>query len=605
MSYVEPFNRAEIIELAKAAYDPDYYDQAWALKRFMLGDYDYTKNLKDQVGKSRGRVGGRQSDIMPVYGDLDDAIGNVGVQNHAFVNSRINVWNTIFAVPDFDSDLPDPAENSWNDGFMRMLWEAGNWSAPLSDCGFSYEATGTGFVRVGMHSEGRPQLVYQDVHDTLWDFTNRNPADWSWALFRIFISVKDALKKYGHLWWDEAKTPEENAKIATEKLGGLASKYSTSGGTNSGTFKMLVEWEFWHKGAHCVFLGSLGGSGLMLNFQQSSDANGPVWRYEFADGKDGKSSDAMAGENPFKQLRGIPWIVFTDTTFPNVRRPIGKKKTSIGPTALANRLERAMERIVANMPALNLLSTGALEPEIVKKLKAAMDGNDSLSLDQLGEVLLVDADDVKDAILRVPGMPLDQTLIQLRAMMKQEINAAEGVDDASRGQRNASERITAEEIRRFADVQGGQADHMRKQYSLLMSQLWTVVRRMASEFFWYTGAFNFTNQGKVVRYDLSRYPVKDFLKKECRGTVVPESIMAMSDNAKEEKRARRFATFDAPGIKMGILNGQAIYQELYQTIYGIDITPYLQQGPPMPTSGNIPPEAEADIKELQGTAKQT
>jgi len=600
MSYVEPFTREEIIELAKAAYDKDWYDDAYMLKRFLVGDYDYTKSLRDQPdGRSRGTKGSTKGDILPVYGDVADNLGKVGVQNHALVNSRINVWNIIFTTPNFDCDLIDASESSLNDAWVRKMWDIGNWSNPLSDAGFSFETCGVGFCKLGSTPDGRVHMKYQDVHDSLWDFMNRNPADWEWFLFREHISIRDAMKKYGHLWHSDSLDSKQNMKLAEKELRKLSASYATGTSTGSGTFQVIAEWEFWHNNAHCVFLGGLN-NGIMLNIDEKG-------RYNMADPLNPRDKMSMAGENPFKCK---PVISFTDTTLPNVRRPVGKKKTSLGPIGMANRIERGLERVAANMGPINLLATGALEPDVLIALKKKMDGNSTLSLDELGEVVMVDTEDVAKAILRVQGQPLDQSLLQWRSIMKQEINAAEGVDDASRGQRSASERITAEEIRRFADVQGGQADHMRKQYSIFMSQLWTVSRKIGSDYFWWSGTINFQHNGRLVPYDLSRYPIKPFLAKDSIGTATPDSLLYMSEESRRQKRAERLSMVDSIFIKLGVFDPKAVAADVYREMYGItDISPYLAPPAPpgvMPGAPNqIPPEADAAMREAQHTAKQT
>jgi hypothetical protein len=590
-----PFTKQELIDMAKDAYDQRYYKRAMALKQFMLGIYDYEKPLDEQPIKIASISD--SSDIIPVYPDISLTNAATGVQNHALVASRYLIQGIVFSEPKFTFDFDNPFFAAVNDAWLKKMWSLGDWSSIFLDAGMSYEQNGVSFCKAGVTGDGRVHWRFVDIHNCIWDPYTRNPDEYQWFLVRDFLCFRDALAKYGHLFWKEGKTDEENGKAAHEGIAALCKSVSQNNTISDSNIKSLVEWEFCHEHWHCIILGNIE-TGPMLNFNMESGV------YEYADGKDGRSKTAKTGVQPFDGINVATWW---DMTVPGRRGPVGKAELTIALSSLANTIEKTLDATVRNAPMINGLSTQGMEPEQIERFQAyAREGKINPSV--IGELLLFADESIKDSIIRVPGPPVDQGLLLLRNEMKGEMNASGGQSDNQRGQRVDGDRVTAKEIATINQGTSVIPGHTRKQFANFLQKLTKITRRIGSLYASWDGTIWVSYNGKPLKMDLDRYPIKPFLEVDSEVFVNPDSLETLNGEAKRSLRLEQFNMLDLTFIKLGVFDAKKVAEDVYNTCYGISNISYLlATAPPAPEGmeqmmggQGLPEEATKAINQIQG-----
>jgi hypothetical protein len=584
--YRFPVNAAAIAKMAKAAYDEEYYQDCFTFKMFTLGDYDHGLSLRDQKIATSTFGNG---DIAPIYLDRWASDQPVGTTNHALVNLRYNVQKLVFPDPKFIFNFEEPAISAVCDAWLKKMWSIGQWDDVLQMVATSCQQTGIGITKIGMSGD-RPHIEYVDIHNCIWDCDTNNPSEYKWFLTRSFLTVGEAVEKYGHLYNDPTKDPQENGKHIIESIEGMMTSLADISAQphNAEQSSYLIEWEYNSKTHHCIILGHIE-SGKLLNWD--SEEGNYKWASEYGELGD---KYCLAGAQPF----GVcPIEVYFEFIVPGRRRPIGVAESTIPVASSANRQEIAMDACVKNAPPINIVSVEQMTPETKAKLEelVKMGVTDP---NRIMEMSYFNIEDVSKVFQRVPGGGIDQSMLLLRQAMQREITAVTGVTDASRGNTLQGDRVTAKEVGYIQDETEVSPSWSRSKYSGFLERLAKKVMKIGSRFSRWEGVLQYEHNGQTNTMDTSRYPVNIFLSLDCEISVEPESMSSSSKRAKKEERLQQYMAVDKDAIALKIVDPVAIYKDIYEALGRTDTEKFFAtQQPPMPMEAQ--PGTEAELPPMQ------
>lgn len=586
-----PISKKSIIEMAESATSLNYYDRAWTLKMFMCGEYDYGKPLKDQA--VRRWSSGSSGDILPTYPDAITTDQEVGVQNYGLVNSRYNVQRIVFADAKFSFDFADSRVSEVNNAWLKKMWSLGSWSTPFMDVCFSFEQNGIGFAKCGVMPDGRIHWKFVDIHNCIWDHETRNPNEYRWFLTRDFLSIADAVAKYGHLFYDPVLSDVENGRKIVAEISRISTDVSYENGDRRGNWKQLVEWEYNSYDKHCVILGDLR-TGRMANWDQTTG------KYQWAN-PDGGTLDDLAGSQPFEC---IPVAKMWDIIVPGRARPVGKAEYTISQASRMNQLESAMGGIIDNAPPINGIAMNLITPEMKKKLEDAI-ANGNTDPKEIMKLIAFETDDIKNGLIRLPGAEFPVSWLQLRGEMAREMTASTGVNDNDRGNTLDGDRVTAREVSTINSKTDVQPGHIRKQYADFLQEVAKISRKIGAKYSRWAGTIWYEAEGSMLSMDLSRYPIHVFLNLDAEVTVSPESVEGLTSEAKQQKRLQRFVNLDSIAIQMGQVDAGKVFKDIYRA-FGVNEFDALR---PDPAQGQMPQvmpqDPEAALNEARGTQPQS
>jgi len=518
---------AKIRERARTARDDDYYDKNYALALVMSGQFKEAATPNKALRAVR-----RESEDLGDYPYLNPELGPGGQQNHALVNSRINVQGIVHIDPEFSWSTDDPIAKQVLDAQVRAWWNEGVWADEFYQTGMEVEAFGIGFCEFGI-TDGRLSCVHRSLFDLLWDRNYRSPKDWRYLFSRVRLDLYDAKQKYGDLFGQNA---EEELKRLSVPAPYYYGRRTTSGQGSRGNDMGAVihEWTYWDSDHRCVFLGGIQ-RGKALVFE------------------DGKFKEAdKAAPNPYGI---IPYSTWIDSWVPGISRPVGKSENTYRLAVMLNEIEAYCTEIVERGVPLITVNTDRVDPEVIDRLKAVRGSKDIANL-----LLLTGSGSVKDLLDRTDPLEVPQTLIYFRQVLKEELNAATGVMDMQRGQALGGERRTRFEVAKLADAQGVQARHTRERYGKFLETSVQVARVVALR----GESVNRTLQLEDGVLDTAHFPVEPFLESAIFPKADPATMFYKSDDEKRIQAVEEFEAVDAKAIELGVADPYRTFQQLYR-----------------------------------------
>jgi len=548
---------------AAASAVRSYYDRIFLMKLMMTGDIEGVASYSSgffNVGSSGSRC------EIPEYPQIVPPIGDVGIQNHALVSSRINIQAIAYSDPDFRIVHSDADMREINRAWILKRWNDGGWSDKFFETGMEVESCGIGFGQVGTDEYGRVNVAPKDPLNVMWDQGSRSPSDWRYYFVRDYLDIDQAVELYGHA-------------ITRDRLEGLSKAPQTytdssffGAGEESGTQKYLKVWTYWSKTECCIFLGSISGDREILCY-------GPDKKLIKSDGP---------GPNPLGIIPIVPWV---DVWTPGVKQPQGKAETTWRTVAMLAYVEEYIKKIITTSIPLNLISTFFLDPNDIARIR------DNGGLDQIGNDILVNSADPAKALTRVPAEAIPPGLMMYRAMLKEELATVTGVNDAKRGIDSPGEK-TAYEVRSTNQESGVQARHTRKQYAKFVEQIVRVAR-------WVGASYDVAPDQLAlsdITLDTSLLPggISPFLSVPLEVRVVESSLQFETDEQRSVRRIQQLQMVDLPAIANGVGDKFALFEDVYKTIGTRDpsrllLDPSLAQAV---APGGMPPEAMAAQDDL-------
>jgi hypothetical protein len=270
------------------------------------------------------------------------------------------------------------------------------------------------------------------------------------------ISEIRALKEYA------------NVKGLGKKLKDCIGEYDPYKGSNSQSSviesmpRILMQWVFRSEDDLMIMLMKPG----------AEESNMVCLRY----GSDGKTLEIAGGEdpesgpNPWGVLRMAPW---TDSWLPMNRRPVGKGSDGVRISGLLNWVEQYIVRLMRNQMAMTAIDQTKIDPKIAESIKDATD------LSALEKILLVDGDP-SEIIHRIPAGEIHGSLLHMRQILRDELNATTGTQDMNRGQALSGER-TRYEISQLVDMSGIVARAFKQNYVTFIKAVVRQQRQRAAE----------------------------------------------------------------------------------------------------------------------------
>lgn len=526
---------------ATSALDPEYLQRLHDLRLFAAGHQ--TGSLTDaRVSDSGGPITGTQ---WPEFGLVKPNIEEDGVQNHALVSARINIQAVAYADPEFliHSDIPEV--KLYNEAWLRKRWEQNGWGDTFYDVGMDVEVCGYGVVEHGLNDGGFVDLDYVDPTDVIWDPTVRNPGEARYVWRRERIPYEDAAELFPML-------DEEKLEMACKRRSYTSGKTSVSDGRHAAEpdTEFVYAYSYWDDNAHAIFVGDILNPVAVMVFDPPSGLY-----VESSDPDSKEFPEAPLGLNPFGK---IPLTFWVDSSLPGSNKPQSKLYTTAPIAKMLADVERYIVRTVDRGIPIITIATGALDPQTTKDIKEAIESGRTDAL----RVILSEMPFNQDTVVRTPASEVPQTVLQLRAVLKEELNAATGVMDAQRGQALPGDK-TAFEVRTLFSSQGVQARHLRRRFA-------NFIQRCVYTSRW-IGALYETEpdqlldpEGNVI--DLQTFDRKTWLSQDVEIIINENSLQYQSSEDMFQKRIAQFRAVDQVGLQLGVLDPVRVLADVYNRI---------------------------------------
>ena len=427
---------SQIKQMMRSAAHKDQYDTWYTMALFLSGDPEAVQKAV-KGGVTGSSIGKDTFSNLYYYPEILPSMDRFGLQNHGFVNSRINVHGTV-VEPEIEFGHPNPVVREYNQAYISWYWNAFDWTTEFHNVGMWADSCGIGWARQ-IEVDGRPTWECAPLLDVLWDPVAKTPGQWDWVADRRGISEIRALKEYA------------NVKGLGKKLKDCIGEYDPYKGSNSQSSviesmpRILMQWVFRSEDDLMIMLMKPG----------AEESNMVCLRY----GSDGKTLEIAGGEdpesgpNPWGVLRMAPW---TDSWLPMNRRPVGKGSDGVRISGLLNWVEQYIVRLMRNQMAMTAIDQTKIDPKIAESIKDATD------LSALEKILLVDGDP-SEIIHRIPAGEIHGSLLHMRQILRDELNATTGTQDMNRGQALSGER-TRYEISQLVDMSGIVARAFKQNY---------------------------------------------------------------------------------------------------------------------------------------------
>lgn len=518
----------------KESIDRDIYDLWYTLQLYMAGDYEAMRELMDSRDSTFWGNHMWQSGTayeLPVYGYMRPGLGDAGLQNHGLVNARINVQG-INMTPAIEFLSDEPAEAEWNKAYIHDLWEIGRWRHQLERMGMDVETYGLGALVLGIEND-RPQISHISMLDVIVDMSKPTPRDWGWVCYRKFLSEEEVRELYGEVV-DDKELEMLRKPIGTAREG-------TSYDTKAGVRETIAEWSYYSPTGHVVFLGGIG----------PDNPESIILKLDMEDGyvrvKNGP--DAEVGPNPFGI---IPMAFWVDFWAPGHKMPKGKSETTVWLSGMLAEVEKFIIETARNGVPITGVDGTKLTTELQQELKLCR------SVEGLRRIIVTTRGGIKDLLTRMEPAELGQTWILLRSLLKEELNAATGVQDMQRGQALAGERRTKFEVESLNDQAGVQARHMRATFADLVEDLTIRVRILGREFDTAERMLRLETFGKQPCQPLAR----SFLAEDLPIHVDQEKLQFKSPDRIRDEIILEFQTLHQFYIQRGVMDAQKSMQRV-------------------------------------------
>jgi hypothetical protein len=508
-----------------------------------------------------------------------------GVANHMLVNARISIDACVLTQPEFHLRIFDDTEREVNEAWVEDGWINGNWSEDVKMTGMNVKANEVGFMVCGPQGETEDDMVVGwknvDVLDMLFDRGYKSPGHWRAFCYRERVPFDDAVKRFGHIFnqdiavngakererlkeqygieivnyqlptekLSDEDVEEEIKKLCVKRIDPLNSTWmnrATSitgappGESNINDYVLHV-WHYWDKEHHVIFLASIdGNNSIPLAYTLMAGPDSP-WNYQIS---------TEAGPNPTGIL---PWAHWIGNWGALSMRPTPQAE-SVKPLSDMIRLIELWisKALLQSLPML--VASQSLSVEFRAQWKKAIASNEPMAIvegDFVGKI--------EDLLSKIDlGTVQMGEWMNIRQMLKVELDAATGVPAPYRGQHYGGGEKTRREATDLKEMGGVQERDQHNQYGKFLAQVVRVSRVV--------GALSDTRPRTLmlsdgpVKINKGGFPVAQFLEKPCHVFIDPNDMIWQSQ---EERRASAIAFLHEceKGIEMGQLHPQRVWEE--------------------------------------------
>jgi hypothetical protein len=555
------------------AVDRDYYDKLYVLQLFAAGDYESMTSRLEGGGISSvwsSTIGSE----LPNYPEILPRLGPEGIQNHGLINARINVQG-VSMEPELTFLHNEPLIREINASFIRERWTTQGWSDAFYMTGMEVEICGLGVCMAGI-SDKKVNWRHIPILDVIWDRAHREPKRWRWVCSRNRLTPEEAKECYPCLSDDDL----HNLTHDDDRL--IVEAATTQSTTRRVRLQLITEWSFYTKDHHVVFLGNLAGDvGVPLVLNERNEYN-----------KVKNDEATLAGPNPFGVMPFSFWI---DSWAPGIQRPVAKTETTMRIAKMLNEVEQCMMEYVRSTP-ITAVDGNKIDPKMHTELLKMS------SFEGLKRLLVTKGGSIKDVISRTDPLEIPNALVTLRNVLKEELNAATGVQDMMRGQALSGEK-TMYEVKSLDDQAGIQGRHLHSTFASFVVDVVTKTRTIAAEYDTAPTVLQLEN-GPAV--DTKIYPVKPFMTEYVPCQIDPSSLVFRTEADRKQEALVSFTNVFMPlmqlhavdPVKVLVWIGKKLGIKDPKKELGIDPVQAPMGGPggaPPPPGGMPPPPGSGGV----------
>ena len=518
----------KIRKRAKVCADVRHHDLAFALQVLMHGDLSAIEDGTALTLYAPNRNGCAD---LPDYGEINLPLGPMGVMNHSEINSRINIQGMIHVDPVINIESEDPIFAQTNSGWWRQSWQDADWASQYYQAGMEFEAQGLGAVEYGPDTSGRIVCYHRPYLDTIKDRMYSTPNQWRGVFHRRRLDLDEAGEKYGHLYTEDELTSFAKDFFPVKRSGGTVEG-------NEERVPVIHEWHYQDPTHECFFLRSIAeGEGNVVIYDDDLELV--------------KGTKAGPNPNGF-----IPWAWWVDSYLPSSMNPRGKSATVIRIATMLNETEKYMvEMVRRDLPLLGVNEKAT--PKLLEQLRECQGSKDLMKI-----MVLEGVGDIREIFSRLPSAGLNETLVYLRGVLKDELNAATGVMDMQRGQELQRDRVTRYEVSQLVSKQGVQAHHVRRRFAHFVEQGFQISRALGA--LW-------DDMPRIIPLDggsinTKFFPITAHLAAPCIAHVDPEMMRYISDDEKRQRAIEEFQSIKMVAIELGVADPYKTMFRLYQQV---------------------------------------
>jgi hypothetical protein len=505
---------SHIRERIRDSINLDHFDRMYVQQLFQTGEPSVVLEcMKGKLGRQAySKANGGE---LPDYVEYDAAFGQIGAANHALVNARIMAQG-LTMYPEFVFEHEDPVVREVNAAYLSTLWQEKRWDQDFYIAAMELEANGMAQVSIGVDEDGVPEIEYAPNLDCIVDYTGKLPNKWRHVTRRYRRSVEDLCEMYPVLDENELKAMMVSAGDGIRPGQSL----------NDHHRKYVREWVYYDKFHHVVFIDRVQNSPIVLKLDRSG-------KYIRCTGE-----NPLAGPNPFGVIPHSWWV---DSWAPGIKMPTGKLESSMKVSALLNELEASMVKTIRQVPITAVDVTKIGDEKVIEQIRNAKSFEDI-------DMIIPTIGDIRDVVSRTNAMEFPAAWLQLRSILKEEINATSGVGDMQRGAALGGERRTRYEVNALLDQSGIQARHFRRQFAMMVEDVGRKARALGLLFDAKPRRITTESFGTI---DTQLFPVETFLGEPARLQVLETSLQFKTIEQRQEEAMSKLQGFYMPFIQLG------------------------------------------------------
>ncbi len=386
--------RADIVDLLKSSYDPDYYGSLFSQMRYAFGE------PWERVGGGKALSGDTS---FPYFPDITLQNLEVG-QSRRIVNSQfIGLSRVMYNQPKPQFPHLPPMDAEARTGYFLARWKEG-WAMEEEAAFMDGDGVGRGFLQLGLKtgSSGLQKVTcrYSPTLLTMGDRHERHPDKWEYICFVRYIRAEQAK----NMWGSKA-----DPYIREVYDGMVANPY-----------KAMRVFDFY----------SLGVAG-----KEPTHAIIPA---EF-------------DEKPFVYERNdfetLPFSFYTHVFAPGMQNPIGRIILQMATQEALNEIEEYMRDVVQKGKPVDIAPVEELDEEDVKQFRSG-------KFTRL--IKRTSTGSQATPWERIPPQEISQSTLAYLGLLERQFSADSGVTDLDRGQFSGGRKTATEVVRidQRSQVQG-------------------------------------------------------------------------------------------------------------------------------------------------------
>jgi len=574
--------------------DLQFYNRLYVLQVSTAGFLEWIDTGVGALCQNWSERQGMGKADIPDYPLIDPGEQLRGVTNHMLINDRIAVASVVLTLPEIHLKIDDMTEREIGEKVFEDLWINGDWSEEVKMSGMDVRSNAIGWLVCGPNDapmgEQVPMWVHVDSLDMLFDRGYKSPGRWRGFCYRERVPLDDAVERFGHIFnqdfasggWKERQRLQEDYNIVdtlsanltdyelddveifqkikdlcvrrvdplnrswmdSATLGGMA------GQTNVNDFVLHV-WHYWDRDNHIMFLSSIDGNkSIPVTYRQMAGVDSG-WNYQVA---------TEAGPNPYGILPGAWWLGNWSS---GMLRPTPTSETVKPLSDMLRYIEALMVKTIKQSLPMIVVNSGGMGTQEVE-FRAQWD--EAVKTDRpMAYLEMTYGVDMKEVVQRLDVGGFKPEWIELRNILKQELDAATGVTGPYRGQGLSGGEKTRKEATSLLHAADTQQRDMRNQYAKLLEMMVRVTRIV--------GAIVDTKPRLLmlddgpVQINGQGFPVAQFVSKPCHVFIDPNDTIWIP---KEERQAAALAEWKEAQVmvQQGIMSPMRAAQNFLEKFSG-------------------------------------